>query len=265
MNWGARPMALGGAYVALADDPSAVFWNPAGLAKTSRYSLVASHQNLYGIKDLYNEMVAVSMPLSKIKVGLGWAQVNLLDEYSEQVISLSGASIIWIKRIPFRFGLTAKHYFANVSGYSDAENPYMDIGGRNFPGKFGADIGFLASTNKNFSVGFSARNLFQPTFKFVYSEDKIIRKYALGLCYHWRGAVNFLADYNWDKDNSSWHLGGEMWFFDVFASRLGISGENLTAGFGIKAKNWNMDGAVLAHDELGSTYRIAVGLQFGGR
>ncbi|MBD3179929.1 MAG: hypothetical protein GF417_10180 [Candidatus Latescibacteria bacterium] len=36
---GARAMAMGGAYTALADDATAVFWNPAGLAQLSRPSL----------------------------------------------------------------------------------------------------------------------------------------------------------------------------------------------------------------------------------
>ncbi|RKX70395.1 hypothetical protein DRP43_03385 [candidate division TA06 bacterium] len=265
MNWGARPMAMGEAYVALADDPSAVFWNPAGLAKISQYSLVASHQNLYGVQDLYNEMVAVSIPLPKVRTGFGWTQINLLNEYSEQVISLSGASIIWIKNFPIRFGVSLKNTSANVSGYSNIDCPSTGFIGVDIPGKFDMDIGLLANPGKKLSVGFSVRNLIERTFSFINSEDKIARNYALGLCYHWRDVVNFLADYNWDNDNSSWHLGGEMWFFDVFAPRIGVCGDNLTAGFGIRAKNWNVDGAVLAHDELGSTYRISVGLRFGGR
>ncbi|MBC8527659.1 MAG: hypothetical protein H8D22_12550 [Candidatus Cloacimonetes bacterium] len=262
MNWGARPMALGSAYVALADDPSAVFWNPAGLAQINSYSLITSHQNLYGVKDLYNEMVAFSIPLPKIRIGLGWAQINLLNEYSEQLITLSGASIIRLNAVPVRFGVSVNNYFVNVSGYSNISEPSTKFLGKNIPGKFDATVGLLISPRNNFSIGFCARNLFEKTFTFISIGDKIERNLVLGVNYHWRESVNFLIDYNWNKYETSWHFGGEIWFFNVFAPRIGMNGENLTVGFGIKTKYWNVDGAVFSHEELGSTYRISVGLQF---
>jgi hypothetical protein len=40
---GARGMAMGSAFVAVADDPSAVFWNPAGLTDVAGVSLVVDH------------------------------------------------------------------------------------------------------------------------------------------------------------------------------------------------------------------------------
>ncbi len=39
---------------------------------------------------------------------------------------------------------------------------------------------------------------------------------------------------------------------------------NTGIGFGLKTNNWSIDGAVLAHEKLGSTYRISIGLKFGG-
>ena len=161
MNWGARPMALGEAYVALADDPSAVFWNPAGLSYINCYSVLASHQNLYGIGDLYNEMVALSIPLKSVRLGLGWTQINLLDEYSEQVIALSAASIIWYKNIPIRFGVSLDNYYVSVPGYDDVESPSTKVLGIKFPGKFDLDVGIITTPVKNLSFGFTARNLIE--------------------------------------------------------------------------------------------------------
>ena len=42
---GARASGMGGAFVAVADDPSAVFWNPAGLARldTDKTSVMVNH------------------------------------------------------------------------------------------------------------------------------------------------------------------------------------------------------------------------------
>ncbi len=262
MNWGARPMALGEAYVGLADDPSAVFWNPAGLSYISSYSVLVSHQNLYGIGDLYNEMVALSIPLKRVRLGMGWTQINLLDEYSEQVIALSAASIIRYKNIPVRFGISLDNYYVSVPGYDDVESPSTKVLGIKLPGKFDVDVGIIATPLKNFSIGFTARNLIERSITLVSESEKIKKNFALGAHYKWRDVVNFLLDYNWDKDESSLHFGWEIWFFDVFAPRMGLNRDYLTIGFGIKAKNWTLDGAVYSHEELGSTYRLSFGIQF---
>ncbi len=252
MNWGARPMALGETYVGLANDPSAVFWNPAGLSYVKTYSLLASHQNLYGVNDLYNQMVAVSIPLKYVHIGAGWSQINLLDEYAEQVIALSAASIIWYKHIPIRFGVSVDNYSVRVPGYDGAKNS----------SKFDATAGLITTPLRNFSVGFVARNLFERSFKMVSEYEKIDRNFTLGAHYRWRDVVNFLLDYQWDKNDGHLHFGWEIWFFDVFAPRIGLNGEYLTVGFGLKAKHWNLDGAVYSHEELGSTYRLSFGVHF---
>ena len=39
-----------------------------------------------------------------------------------------------------------------------------------------------------------------------------------------------------------------------------MSDDRLTMGFGLKTKNWLIDTAVLSHEELGSTYRVSLGI-----
>ena len=85
----------------------------------------------------------------------------------------------------------------------------------------------------------------------------------MGICYNWRNSVNFLADYIWTNNDSQWNLGSEMWFYNIFAARFGMCNEKLTAGFGLITNNWAIDGAVIAHEQLGSTYRISLSLKFG--
>ena len=40
---GARAMGMGSAYVAIADDPTALYWNPAGLASVTKTQVTAMH------------------------------------------------------------------------------------------------------------------------------------------------------------------------------------------------------------------------------
>lgn len=49
---GARALAMGGAFTAVADDPSATFWNPAGLSGLRQRSVLVMHSERFG--DLIN-------------------------------------------------------------------------------------------------------------------------------------------------------------------------------------------------------------------
>ena len=125
------------------------------------------------------------------------------------------------------------------------------------------DLGILIDITENLFWGYSIKNLLEPEFKFISISDKLNKIHTMGLCYNWRNSVNFLADYIWTDMDSQWNLGSEIWFFDVFAARLGMYNERLTAGFGLKTKKWLVDSAILTHKELGSTYRISFGLKVG--
>src|SRR5436309_2233650 len=66
---GARPMGMGSAYVALADDPTAVYWNPAGLASAEGTQLLVMHNEW--IQDFRQEFAAVSGSLGPGAFGFG--------------------------------------------------------------------------------------------------------------------------------------------------------------------------------------------------
>jgi hypothetical protein len=255
MNNGARALAMGNAYIALSDEPTAIFFNPAGLARTNQFYLSASHQNLFGLTDLSNDMVAISFPTPLFRTGIAVQQINLLNTYAEQIFYLSTAGIIRLQNIPIRLGASLKYESAKSVNYENAANPTnLDV-----------DFGILVDFTENIFWGFSAKNLLEPEFQFISENEKLERKFSAGICYNWRNSVNFLADYVRQKNESQWNFGSEMWFYDVFAARLGMCGDKLTAGFGLNTNSWSVDGAVFAHEQLGSTYRISLSLKFGGK
>ena len=255
INNGARAMSMGNAYIALVDEPTAIFFNPAGLTKTDQYYLKASHQNLYGIPDLYNDMVAFSAPLPYSRIGFAFTQLSLTNEYSEQVFYLSAATIIRPLGIPVRFGTTLKYEKVSVMNYEGADNP----------SNYDLNAGIMIDARKDLTIAFVANNILRPEFKILTENEKLNTDFKTGVCYNWRKSVNFTADYVWSDEDSFWNLGGEMWFYNVFAARIGMNEDKFTTGFGIKAKYWTIDGALLSHTSLGSTYRISVGMKFGGK
>ena len=249
LNSGVRSLAMGNAFVALANDPITIFYNSAGLSKINEIYFLGSRQNLYGIPNLYNDMFVMTFPTPIFRTGFGIQKMELAEVYSEQIVYFSISSIIRIKKIPIRFGSSLKYESAKVQNLSDSQNP----------SNFDFDLGLLIDLSEDIYFGFSIYNFLEPEFKFISEFDQIHRSIATGIYYNWRNSVNFLADYFVNEDDAYWNLGSEMWFYDVFAARLGVSNEKLTSGFGLKTKNWILNGAVMAHEQLGSTYRMSIG------
>lgn len=68
---GARPMGMGSAYVALADDPTATYWNAAGLAGVRSTQITVMHNEW--IQDFRQEFAAVGAPLGKGTLGFAFS------------------------------------------------------------------------------------------------------------------------------------------------------------------------------------------------
>ena len=118
---GARAAAMGGAYVAMANDASATYWNPAGLVQIGRNELVVSH--LDWLVDVNYEYLGYVHQLNR-NLGLGgfigylhFADMAVTTEYhpygngeyfsyNDLVIGVSG-SLKMTDR--FSFGLTVKY------------------------------------------------------------------------------------------------------------------------------------------------------------
>ena len=67
---GARALALGGAYVALAEGPTSLYWNPAGIADIPGISGAVSYESLYENSGLTNSFLAVALPVGAGAAGL---------------------------------------------------------------------------------------------------------------------------------------------------------------------------------------------------
>lgn len=74
LGYGAAAKGLGGAYVALAEDGSAAYWNPAGLARVEDSQFTASLEDLYGLGLLRYATAGYTQP----RVGKGVISAHLL-------------------------------------------------------------------------------------------------------------------------------------------------------------------------------------------
>ncbi len=91
---GARPLGMGSAFVATADDASALFWNPAGLTRVDGRELTMSYMELYDLVSYSS--VGYAQPLIAGKIGAGLVSSSDTDgAYRETIFALSAAGRIY--------------------------------------------------------------------------------------------------------------------------------------------------------------------------
>ena len=111
---GTRPLGMGGAFIAVADDANTITWNPAGLPGLRRTEFTSTYANLYnmGITQSY---VGFVRPFSdRIALGLDWSNVGYDDNelsYGENKLNLAvGVQPTKL----FSFGLTLKYLMRDM-------------------------------------------------------------------------------------------------------------------------------------------------------
>ncbi len=84
---GARALGMGSAFTSVADNPSAVYWNAAGLRRLASSQAEFSHQSWY--QDVTVENLQIAFPGNSVSFGAGLTYVNLglirsYDEFGNQ-------------------------------------------------------------------------------------------------------------------------------------------------------------------------------------
>jgi hypothetical protein len=158
---GARAVGMGGAFVAQADDGTALYWNPAGLTRIDGIALSATH--VRWLADLTHSFVGLGIPLrgqgalglSATFLGSPETEITTVEEpdgigeyfgYSSLAVGLSYARALTDR---FSVGLTGKYIQENAFNES-ASTVALDVGTLLRTNFFGTRIGMCLS---NFGGG----------------------------------------------------------------------------------------------------------------
>ena len=76
---GARAEALGGAFVAIADDPSALYWNPAGIVQLNSFSIQVTKANWFVDTDFSSLDLVIPLSSMGSAIGLHLAMLDYGD------------------------------------------------------------------------------------------------------------------------------------------------------------------------------------------
>jgi len=278
LGTGARPLGMGNAFVAVADDANTVLYNPAGLAQLKREEATLTYSQLYvGIDGLSSGFASYVRPINRKygSFGIGWYNFTTKDLYNENTILLSYGYQI-LSQQPILFGGLNLKYLAKEYKTNEwtAVNPVFASG--TTADGYSIDLGLLCKVNKMLSLGLSIENINQPDIS-LQSTDKVPMSYRVGAAYKLKelGPVNSLTitleDANISKTNTI-RAGAEGWFMEnTLAARLGFSNRDISLGAGyvfkIKDSDGQLDYAFISPlnfiDSVSGTHRISLGLKFG--
>jgi hypothetical protein len=139
INIGARPVAMGGAFTGLANDATALYYNPAGLATQHRANFVSGYHNYF--TDLQSGFIGYTRELAPGSVGGLFLSYLNYGDFTETDISgnvlgeFSGGDLLFgisygrAYNERFSFGATAKLMYEKLQDYS-ASGIAVDLGAR---------------------------------------------------------------------------------------------------------------------------------------
>jgi tetratricopeptide (TPR) repeat protein len=255
---GIRAIAMGGAYSSLADDASALFWNPAGLTWIGHQEISATHADLFGT-DIKDNLASFALPLSPHSaVAVDWYHSGFDDMelgFSESRLSLG-------------YGRQLAS-FLTVGGTVKYLNRSTDLDGssvRNGQG-FGFDLGVIARPLNRVRIGVVGQDLFDTSISYsdgLGTTTAVPMNVRAGASFSpLRGAlIAFDAD-------DRWHLGIEGKPLEMIALRAGLQDDwdspdamTWSAGAGVKVGVFRFDYALEEHPVLGSTSHFGLAMEF---
>ena len=273
INVGARPVGMGEAFVAVADETNAMYWNPAGLGFMESTELQGMYSSWIG--DVSYGYLGFATPTKAGTFGLGVQYVTTPDtpklSNGQQIGEFSyhdiAVTLPYAKKISenFALGLNLKAIDSVISD--------------NRLSVFTGDVGALYKSSINgLSFGLSGQNIFGKA-----GNDLLPMTIRIGSAYAmplFRDTSDFLISTEFgreDKNSDYYAIGLENWWSNVIAVRCGYkcytderqsssldSMARLRAGFTIRMKYLELDYAIAPFDSLGDTHRISLTYRVGG-
>lgn len=277
---GARALGLGGAYVALSNDATAFYWNPAGLPTLQKRELHAQHTEHFG-GTVNHDILAIALPTSKgsfalayMRLGVSGIQLTQLEDPSQPlgpdnrpVVTQNTATtdnvlfLAYARRIhnQIALGLTTKIIFRNLSAGSG--------------NGFGFDIGLMYTLSPKTRLGLLLRDITKTNIHYDAGiTDPISPNVLIGASHtlsitEQHSLLGSFGFHMGPKDagvdgNQVVQIGMEYAFKNRLRLRLGRKGSHFTAGTGIQVSKATIDLAILEHSDLSNSYRISSSFYF---
>jgi len=265
---GARALAMGGAFVAVADDATAVKWNPAGLAQVNDTRLSGLSTDLFGL-GITHQFVGATTMFADLGIGLSWERASV-DSQEVDAGGDPGDSFTWTEQAIL--GTLAANIMdiglagANVKYYMASSGLGETATG------FGFDLGLLVNLGEMFAIGVNACDLGGSKIAWnTGTKDTVSALYKAGMAMKLVDDMLILAaDIDFDGTNlGDAHIGMEFKVIEELALRGGVVLKNefkdyyFTVGAGISVAGLSVDAAYLLDETLGDTLVLSAEFSLG--
>jgi hypothetical protein len=272
---GARAAALGGAFVSLSEDASALYWNPAGLTQLDGDQITLGYVNY--VLDIHSGFLGYVLPRrGDLRLGValnyfsyGQFQKTTVENPSGSGLGTFGAMDVALSvsgayplRADLSVGASAKMIYGKIEDYgSDA---------------YAVDLGGLYSLpNGRTRIGASVQNLgFQRSGYLSDHTDGLAPVFRLGASHQLQGLPLLLSVdlFKPTDQHLNVNLGGELLPVENFSLRVGWSSlgqdqrvgtdrDNLagfSGGLGVSWQRYRLDYAYSSQAEMGDVHRATI-------
>lgn len=277
MGVGSRALGMGGAFVAVADDATASYWNPAGLSLVRELQISAAYTALSLGREY--SFAGIAVPLGAWgTMGANWMNFGVKNIDGRDQIGLPT-------------GTFSNNEQALLLTYGVQLLPGLAVGGgikllrhtlaANSAYGYGYDAGLLLTPAPFFALGANIQNLqTHLAWNTPGRTRELFPQVArLGLQLRPVPFLRLSADYEissqangkWlasDVEGGEWRSGGELWMGKVLALRAGMNRNNPAYGASLAVPTGNSAFQIdysFANDAIDAfaTHRVSVVLKFG--
>ncbi len=238
----ARAMGMGEAYSAIANDVSAIYYNPAGL--TQLFSREAMFTHIDYPADVKFDFAGIAFPVEQISgvIGIGFYSLNTGDINLTTYANPTGTgetfqALDYAASLTYARGLTEHFSLGLTFKYIDERFDNETARG------WAADIGTLYDTGyRGFKIAISIVN-FGPDMKMIQQGYPLPINFKFGSSFNLVESPDHLAVFALEgahpSDNlEQYNAGLEYWYLDKFSIRAGnrfnYDSDGFTAGGGLK-------------------------------
>lgn len=254
---GARAIGMGGAFSAVADDGTALFWNTAGLAQIGHQEIRGAYANLYGT-DIRDNDVSFVLPLSPGQAAAAeWYHSGQDD--GELAWGENRLSLAYSLKVHPKVYVGGAGKFLTRSTSSDGTDVRKGTG-------LGADFGVLATPWRGLRLGLVLQDAFDTSIDDNTTGQGVAYPRTVRLASAWNfGRLGYVA---FDLDDR-WHLGVEALPVEAVALRAGVQDDidgyeraTWSFGAGFKAGIFRVDYAREFPPSLDPTDHLSLALEF---
>jgi hypothetical protein len=279
MQWGAgaRSLGMGRAFLAVSDDASATYWNPAAMVQLERKELMGLQAQLAGETNFtflsyvspgskssawgFNMTTLSSAGFDKVSVKLDPSAPA--DSPSYLNVEKTGSFAVSQQAMTFAYGKQVTSKLSMGLALHKITNT-VDTFSQAFTS---VDASIFSKVNQNYRFGMAIRNAISQAPG--NSNDRLPLTVRIGNAYSMMNQrLTLAADINSSKyAGFGWNVGGEYQLTHRTAFRMGLENRygaiaETTAGLGFKFTSFNLDLSV-GLSELGMSQRFSLAWKFG--